>query len=195
MVVGLRGIVQRSGKLQMFLTADPLAEKITFAGDVRLIGLELTELYEFLVAKSGLKMPEGTFDLMVSFRCDEGKLSGSVKPVLHDVKIRAENKDLGTKIKSLVARAGLDIFSNRVEGEKTAATLIPIRGTITDPHAQLWPTVLALGIIAYEVGLDSVMSNLPHQTSANKEGALHQARRALSKKKKPGVRAQPEKSK
>ncbi|HEY7954502.1 MAG: DUF748 domain-containing protein [Polyangia bacterium] len=195
MVVGLRGILQRSGKVELFLTAAPHAEKITFAGDVRVRDLKLSDLYKFIVAESGLKMPEGTFSLMMAFRCDEGKLSGSVKPILRDVKVRAEDKGLGTKIKSLVARAGLDIFSNRVGGDKTAATLIPIRGNVTDPHAQLWPTVLALVRNAFVVGLGTGMSNLPIPNAPKKEGVLHQARRALSKKKKPGIRAQPEKSK
>lgn len=194
-VIGLSGTLQRSGKLHLFVTADPLADKLTFAGELRLKGLELSQLYKFLVAESGLKMPAGTFDLMMSFRCDEGKLSGSVKPVLRNVKVRAENKDLGTKIESLVARAGLDIFSNRVGGEKAAVTLIPIRGRITDAHAQLWPTVLALVRNAFVVGLGKGMSNLPVETAPKKEGVLHQTQRALTKDKKPGVRAQPENSK
>ncbi len=190
--LAIRAMVQRSGKLDVFVSADLLAPVLTFAGEARLQKLKLDELYEFLVAKTGMKIPSGTFSTFASFKCNRGHLVGAVKPVLENVKIRAENQDLGTKIKAVLADTAIKIFSDRVPGRNAVAALIPIDGDLQNPKIELWPTVLSVVRNSFVEGLASGMTNLPLPEANHKEGVVRQARRALGHDSSPPVKVEPE---
>ena len=190
--IAARGTVQRSGQLVLFLTADPLAKQPSFAGDARLTGLQLREVSSFLLPETGMTFSKGTFDAFVAFKSRNGQITGSVKPVLRDVQVQAGHKDVRSRMKAGLADAGLDLFSNRIPDRNAVATIIPIKGSLQDPHAQLEPTLLALLRNAFVEGLAESLAGLPIPTAPKQEGLLQQARRALSKHHKTPIRAQPE---
>jgi hypothetical protein len=128
----------------------------------------------------------------VKFRAEEGKLSGGIRPIVKGGGTRAAEPGLGPKLKSLLADAAISIFSDDVPGRDAVATTIPIEGTVDDPEAQLWPTVLGVVRNAFVRGLADSLAGLPPPKAGEKEGKLDQARRALSPKRGNQPRAQPE---
>jgi Domain of Unknown Function (DUF748) len=191
-VLAGRATLQKTGKVSVFVTADPLAKKLTFAGQGRLEGLRLAEIGALLGAKSDVAPDEGTLDMAIRFRADGGNLSGGVRPFLKDAGTRAAKPGLGPKLKSLLADAAISIFSDDVPGRNAVATTIPIEGTVDDPAAQVWPTVLGIVRNGFVRGLSDSLSGLPPPKAEEKEGKLEQARRALSSKRGNQPRAQPE---
>jgi hypothetical protein len=192
-VLAVRGTLQRTGKVSVFATADPLAKQLTFAGQGRIEGLAVTDLGELVAAKTGLKPEAGTLDLSVRFRAVAGNLSGGVRPVLSNASTKPAHPGLGPALKSLVADAALEIFGDDVPGRDAVATTIPIQGTVDDPKAQPVPTILGVLRNAFVRGLTDGLGGLPPPTAKKKESVPEQARRALSPSRGP-PRAQPTRS-
>jgi hypothetical protein len=191
-VLAARGVLQRSGRASFFATADPLAKKLTFAGQGRVEGLRLEELGELLAAKQDVAPDKGVLDMSLRFRADDGQLSGGVRPILKDAGTRPAGPGLGPKLKSFLADASLKMFKDDVPGRQAVATTIPIEGRVDDPKLQLVPTILGVVRNAFVRGLSDSLEGLPPPKAKEREGVLEQARRALSPERGRQPKAQPE---
>jgi hypothetical protein len=183
--------VQRSGKLSLAFNMDPWAKGLTFSGKARLEDLALRELYAFTRNRADLQAKQGTIDLYVDVRARNGRIDGGVKPVLKNVEVEAARKDLGTRLEAALADAAIDLAENEDQGDDRVATVIPIRGTVSDAHAQLVPTILGVVRNAFVVGLSAGFSGIPPREASKKEGVLEQTWEALKKGEGP-PEAQPE---
>ena len=103
-----------SGKLSIFITAQPFETGLTFSGRAAVVGLQTAELYRFIEPGTDLHAPEGTIDIFVEFDCRNGELTGGVKPVLKNVKIRPSESNPLDAIKAWAADLAVKIFSDRV---------------------------------------------------------------------------------
>jgi hypothetical protein len=191
-VLAARGVLQRTGRASFFATADPLAKKLTFAGQGRVEGLRLEELGALLAAKQDVTPDQGVLDMSLRFRAEEGNLTGGVRPILKDAGTRPAAPGLGPKLKSFLADASLSIFSDDVPGREAVATTIPIEGRVDDPDLQVVPTILGVVRNAFVRGLADSLAGLPPPKAEEKEGVLKQARRALDPGRGRQPRAQPE---
>jgi hypothetical protein len=189
-LVTVRGKLQKTGELTLFLTADPFDKGLTFAGSAELRHLALADLHQFTKIK-GLELPDGSIDMFASITCKRGTLTGGIKPILKNVKVTAADNKLGDKIKAVLADAAVKLFSDRVPGRNAVATIIPIHGDLKKPDVQLLPTVLAVLRNAFVEGLSSSLTNVPPMVG--KGGFFHQARKALSKKSEKPIEAEPNK--
>jgi hypothetical protein len=192
LLVTVKGKLQNSGDLTVFLTVDPFDKGLTFAGSAELKHLQLSELSQFTNLK-GLTIPSGTIDMFASVTCKRGELTGGVKPILKNVDVKAGSPGLGNKIKAALADVAVKILSDRVPGRNAVATVIPIHGDLKHPDVQLVPTILAVLRNAWVEGLSASLTDVPPPVAGEKQGFFHQARRALSKKSKQPVEAQPTK--
>jgi Domain of Unknown Function (DUF748) len=184
-------VVQKSGQLTAFVSADPFAKGLTFAGRVSLEHLDLRDLYSFLAEKSDVQAKRGTLELFAEFQAKDGHLTGGVKPVLENVEIGPADGKLVDRLKAWFADKAVELASDRVPGRKAVATVIPIRGTVSNPHVQLVPAILGVVRNAFVVGLTSGFAYVPPPVAEEKKGVLGQVKDAL--KGKPGPPpAQPE---
>jgi len=159
------GTVARSGKMTIFVTAEPFEKGLTFSGRAAVVGLQTAELYRFIQPATKMQAPEGTVDIFVEFDCRNGVLTGGVKPVMKNVKVRPANKSPFTVIKAWAADVAVKIFSDRVEPRNAVATVVPIKGELTGPDVQLWPTIMGVLRNAFVEGLTSGYAHLPPPTS------------------------------
>jgi hypothetical protein len=183
--------IQRSGKLTLATNMDPFAKGLTFSGKAALRDLELRELYAFTSDRTDLRATKGTIDLFADLRARNGELSGGVKPVLKNVEVKSASKDLGDKIKAGLADAAIHLVSKQEGGDRKVATVVPLKGKVSDVHAQMVPTILGVIRNAFVEGLSSGFANLPPETAPKKEGVIKQTLKALKKGQGPPD-AQPE---
>jgi hypothetical protein len=155
------GTVARSGQLSLFITAEPFEKGLTFSGRAALIGLQSAELFRFIEPATKIQAPQGTIDIFVEFDCRNGELTGGVKPVLKNVKVRPTEKNPFTVIKAWAVDLAVKIFSDRVDPRNAVATVIPIKGTLNGPDVQLWPTIFGVLRNAFVEGLTSGYAHLP----------------------------------
>jgi hypothetical protein len=96
-----------------------------------------------------------------------------------------------TRLKAWFADKAVELASDRIPERKAVATVIPLRGTLDDPHVQVMPAVMGVIRNAFVAGLASGFSYLPPPVAEKPRGVLGQASDAL--KKRPGPPpAQPE---
>ena len=189
--VSAHGTVGRSGDLSMFVTADPFAQPLAFAGRVELRGLDVRELYDFIAPKLKMQVTRGDIDLFAEFTSRDGAITGAVKPVLKNVDVRPIEGGFWNRVKADLADSAVKLASDRVPGRNAVATTVPIKGKITKPDVQLWPAVLGVIRNAFIEGLSSGFANLPPETADKKESKVTQAKHALDKDQGP-PKAQPE---
>lgn len=156
--VAMSGTIQESGELSVFLTADPLAQGLYFAGRLNIAGLELKELSKAMASETGVTASEGTLDLFAEFDCRAGKLEGGVKPILKDVKVVKGKPGLGNAVKAVLADAAVKLLSDEND---TVATVVPLRGDLTSPELQLWPAVIGVIRNAFVIGVSQSYARLP----------------------------------
>ena len=153
-----------SGKVSILITADPFERGLTFSGRAAVVGLETSELYRFIEPATKMQAPAGTVDLFVEFDCRNGQLTGGVKPVLKNVKIRPDNGNFFTVLKAWATDLAIKLFSDRVPNRNAVVTVIPIKGTLTGPDIKLWPAIFGVMRNAFVEGLTSGYAFLPPKT-------------------------------
>ena len=183
--VALSGTIQDSGELSAFLTADPLAKGLFFAGRASIQNFQLNELSRTMASETGLSVSEGTLDLFAEFDCRAGQLEGGVKPVLKNVKVVQGKKGLGNAVKAVLADAAVKVLSDRVEQRDAVATVIPLRGDINNPEIQLWPAVIGVLRNAFVIGVSESYARLPMAEANPKDGPVKQVIEGLDKKDTP----------
>jgi hypothetical protein len=190
-----RGVVNKTGALTMFVTADPLSKSLAFAGRAAVEHLALSDLGNFITTKAGLGVQQGTIDLFAEFAAHDGHITGGVKPILKNAKVKAAKPDFGDELKAVFADTALDLVSNRTEEGKEVATVMPIKGDITAPKPQLWPTVFGVVRNAFVLGLAGGFSGLPPPTAKKPQNIFEQAGQAFSKRSRPHAQPQKRESK
>lgn len=190
--IAAAGRIQDSGKLNIFVTADPLQSKLNFAGRGQLVDLDITEFNEMLSSETGLRAEKGELDVFAEFVTKDGVITGGVKPLIKNADVTAGKPGLINKVKAVLADVALDLLSNRAKGDKTVATVIPIHGKVDKPNTQLWPTVIGVFRNAFVLGMTEGYNQLPPPKAKEKEGLIEQAVEGLSKGN-VGPKAQPEK--
>jgi hypothetical protein len=180
--------VQRSGKLTLAFTMNPWTKGLTFNGKAALRELDLRELYSLMADKSDLQVKRGLADVFVELHCHDNVLSGGAKPVLKDVEVDTQRKDLGDRLKALVADAAVHLASHN---DRRVATVVPIEGKLSDLHVQLVPAILGVVRNAFVEGITSGFANLPPPVAGKKQGVIKQTVKALEKGNGP-PKAQPE---
>ena len=169
-VLALSGTFQRTGKVSIYASADPLAKGLTFAGTARVQGLQLPELGALLAARAGFAPDRGTLDVNARFKAVDGHLTGGVRPVLRNAGLEQAKPGLGARIKAALADAALKILSDRVPGRNAVATTIPLEGDLTRPDTKLWPTIAGVIRNAFVSGLADSVDDLPPREAKGKAG-------------------------
>lgn len=175
----LSATFQQNGKLSLFLTADPLAQGLFFAGQAELTDFPLNELHGILKDKTGLVLTQGTLDVYAEIICKDGVLSGGIKPLIKNAEVEAAKPGLDNVLKEWLADIAIDLLSDRVKGRNAVSTVIPISGTVKSPQAQLLPTILGVYRNAFVLALTEGFAQVPPPVAKKPEGALEQAADAL----------------
>lgn len=185
----------RSGDITLFVSANPFARKLEFAGKSSVEGWKAAELFDLIEPATDLQTPEGTINVFAEFKSAGGMITGGVKPVLKNIKVRPTEDNFGNKLKAWLADKGLKLFSDRVPDRNAVATVVPIKGRLDDPDIQLWPAVVGVIRNSFVEGISSGFTHLPPPTADKPEGKIEQLREGLKKKEGPPEAQPPSKDK
>jgi len=133
------------GRLDMKMRLNPLAEVPTFDLNAAWRHTNLVKLNDFFQAYAKIDVNKGTFGLYTEIASKEGRFTGYVKPLLHDVDVVGkEDRDDNILRKAWEAVSGTvsEIFEN--QSEETFATKIPLEGRIENPKANIFFAVIQI---------------------------------------------------
>ncbi len=175
----MRGVLNKTGQVTLFATADPLAKGITFAGQMAIKEFDLRDAYNLVDSKSDIAFGKGTLDLLARFGCKAGKLTGAIQPVIKNAEVKAAKDDFGTKVKAWAANLGVDLLSDRVPGRNAVSTVVPIEGDLSNPQFQLWPTIFGVFRNAFVQGIGESFAHLPAPRANEQQNVFQQATTAV----------------
>jgi hypothetical protein len=189
-IIALASKLQKTGQLSAFITADPLANGIWFSGEARAAGLDVRDFHDLVASKTGVALDQGTLDVFMEFQCKANHIQGGVKPILKNPHVVQAKGGVDNWFKAALADTALELFKGNVNGQKAVATTLPIQGNITQPQAQLWPTVFGVVRNAFVEGVTESYDRLPPPQAGKNESILQQAVESLDKSKQ-APKAQP----
>jgi uncharacterized protein involved in outer membrane biogenesis len=130
---------------QAQIAFNPKASLPTFELKFSLKHLQLKQINNFLEAYTDLRATAGEFNLFVEATGAKGHMHGYAKPFFKKVQLTLSEEDKKSLIKHLyksVAQWLSDILKNNDTGH--TATKIEFSGSINDPNASLWNTIINL---------------------------------------------------
>jgi Putative peptidoglycan binding domain/Domain of Unknown Function (DUF748) len=186
-LLAIRGQVQRTGKLSAFVSANPFAGGLAFAGRASVVGLDLREVAPWLGADTGIR-PTGMADAFMVFSSQHGRIRGAVKVIVHGVEVEPAGGGFWPWLKAHTVDVVVDLFSRNDEAD-VLATVVPLEGELRDPAVQVWPAVFGILYNAFVEGLAASYAGLPLDRARTPQRPPEQAWRVLIEDKRP--RAQP----
>lgn len=138
-------VPMNQGRLRARASFDPLAKPPSFDFDGEVTDADLTEWSRLTRAYLGVDVESGTFAIYAELLSEAGRFKGYVKPFFRNVELLEFPGELTEQnpLRS-VWEAVLGAIAGLLErpGSDSAATRIPIAGTVEDPDASFW---VALG--------------------------------------------------
>jgi hypothetical protein len=154
------GTLQQSGLVSIFVTADPGAKELGFAGRASVEGLKVSEAGSFLAQKPDAASGGGSLDLVAEFDGHRGRITGAVRPSFKEGRSRPAR----LIVKPWVADPSLRLFSERAAARGGA---VPMQGAVT-PGSQLGPTVWGVLRNAFVTGIESSVARAPASAPVGK---------------------------
>jgi Domain of Unknown Function (DUF748) len=143
--LNLRAMAMDQAKLEMHMKLNPFSYSPTFQLNLRLLGLDITTTNDLIETYGGFNVKQGLFDLVLSVDCDEGTLTGYVKPLFRNMVVFNLIQDVKED------HNPIQVFWQAIVGGATAiltnynrdqlATVIPFTGQLQGPQINLLATV------------------------------------------------------
>lgn len=156
----LSGRALGQGALQIDGKMNPFAQVPTFEVSAQLQKVAIPELNPWLDTYAGINAEAGEFAVFTEFAAAEGKFEGYVKPIAKEVKIVTPPDKRGNIFQQAwtgLVKLAASIFKNQPHDQ--LATKVPFSGTIDDPKADVWVTVVNILRNAFINAFSSSLEN------------------------------------
>jgi hypothetical protein len=141
----VEGTVLDKAPLRIGGSLDPLAQRSTFDVNLALEGVQLPDVNPWLDEFLNVDAQSGSFQLYLELAAADGAFEGYAKPLTQNVEIYgAEDRDEGLLRK---AWEGLVEFATQIvenPDEEQVAARVPFSGTIENPDANIWQTIVSV---------------------------------------------------
>ena len=154
MVLAARGLIGGKGTVWFTVTAEPWAERLTFAGKAGAESFDPSQLNAYFSPKEDINLTPGSYSMRMSFRCEAGRLTGLVDPHLTGTEVHSDG-DAGSAIKVFFGKIGLAV-SGPTEGTRSSG-VIAVRDDLTDPKLQLAPRLEKVIENGFSLGLQEAL--------------------------------------
>lgn len=123
---------------------DPWAKRPTFDVNLEVKSVSLPNVNPWLRQFIKADAEAGDFELYLEIAAADGRFKGYAKPILRNVDITSseEEGNVLQKVWEGVVEFAANVFENHQQ-EQVAAR-IPFTGTIDDPKASVWPTIVSV---------------------------------------------------
>ena len=165
MVVAARGLIGGKGTVWLTVTADPWAERLTFAGSAGSEGFDPSQLNAYLAPYEDIAITPGSYSMKMTFRSEAGRLTGTIDPHLAGSALESAG-DPGSALKAFFGKIGLAL-SGPTERTKPSG-VIAVQDDLTDPTLQLAPRLEKVIENGFSLGLqESLKRHYAGKTEAS----------------------------
>ena len=162
-----RGAHGRKGTVWFKVTADPWAERLTFAGSAGAEGFDPSQLNAYFAPKKNIALTPGSYSMRMTFRSEAGRLIGSIDPHLEGTELESAGEP-GSALKVFFGKIALAI-SGPTEGTRPSG-VIAVRDDLTGPKLQLAPRLEKVIENGFSLGLqESLKRQYAGRTEASEK--------------------------
>lgn len=130
-VLALNGVVQKSGKLSIFLTVDSAADTPDIVAQVQLLGLPATEIRSLLKAKTEVVATAGNLDVYAQMRSRDGDLRGQIVTFFEDGDFTAGQDTFSSRVKAAIGDIALGLLDEKdSDGHNVLYAVLPFRSRL-----------------------------------------------------------------
>lgn len=133
------------GKLEGDMKINALKEIPDFDLNMKLTGVDLTSINDFIEAYAKFDVESGRLDMYSELKLMDGHLNGYMKPFFEQVKVlnwKEDKKEDGFLRAAWEAIAGLFVEAAENQPRDQVATKIPISGNVQQPDTDISTTVM-----------------------------------------------------
>ncbi|AHM62381.1 hypothetical protein D770_20660 [Flammeovirgaceae bacterium 311] len=133
------------GKLVGDMRINVLKEMPDFDLNLKLTGIDLTSINDFIEAYAKFDVERGRLDMFSELKLMDGRLEGYMKPFFEEVKVlnwKEDKKEDGFFRAAWEAIAGLFVEAAENQPRDQVATRIPIQGDVNQPDTDISTTVM-----------------------------------------------------
>jgi hypothetical protein len=131
------------GKATASMKMDALAKTPTFDGKATLVGLNLTNLNNFIDAFAKFDIKSGEISIYTEAAAKNGRITGYTKPIIKNLKVLNWEKDKEKPLKiayEAVVEAVAWVFKNHNKDQ--LATRVEFEGNIKKPNIDIWSLIV-----------------------------------------------------
>jgi Domain of Unknown Function (DUF748) len=124
---------------------DPWAKQPTFDVNLEVKQVALPKVNPWLRQYIKADAESGDFELFLEIAAAEGKFKGYAKPIMRNVNITSSEEKEESPLRKLwegVVEFAANVFEN--DQEDQVAARVPFTGTIENPEASIWPTIVSV---------------------------------------------------
>jgi len=183
------------GKATATMKMDALAKTPTFDGNVKLEGLNMANLNNFIDAFAKFDIKSGEISIYTEAAAKDGKITGYTKPIIKNLKVLNWEKDKEKPLKiayEAVVEAISWVFKNH--NEEQLATRVEFEGNIKNPNIDIWELI---GQVLKNAFIQALYPSFENSVSLNSlNGKKNESASALDRtlqksNKEMGVKAKP----
>ncbi|MGE0172144.1 MAG: DUF748 domain-containing protein [Oligoflexales bacterium] len=141
--VKANAVVLGSGKVDVTLRLNPIAENMFFDLNAKAANIDLKKLNAFNRHYLGIDLEKGEADVVVEIACVNNRIQGYIKPIARNLDVadfkedvQKDDDSLWTYLKELVIGATAEVAENQPKDQ--LGTRIPIAGTVRKPRTSVW---------------------------------------------------------
>ena len=165
LVVAARGLIGGKGTVWLTVSAEPWAERLTFAGSAGAEGFDPSQLNAYLAPYKDIAVTPGSYSMKMTFRSESGRLTGKIDPHLEGSTLESAG-DAGSALKAFFGKIALGI-SGPTEGTRPSG-VIAVQDDLTDPKLQLAPRLEKVIENGFSLGLqESLKRHYAGKTEAS----------------------------
>ena len=165
MVIAARGSIGGKGTAWITVSAEPFAERLTFAGSAGAEGFDPSQLNAYFAPYKNIALTPGSFSMKMTFRSEAGRVTGEIDPHLVGSALESAG-DAGSALKAFFGKIDLAI-SGPTEGTRPSG-VIAVRDDLTDPKLQLAPKLEKVIENGFSLGLqESLKRHYAGKTEAS----------------------------
>lgn len=141
----ITGRVLNNAPLHIAGSINPFAQQTTFDVNLKLEDVQLPKVNPWLREFIKADAESGQFELYIEMAAADGRFKGYAKPLMQNVKIARSDEDKANPLRKLwegIVDVAVKIFENKQEDQ--VAARIPFSGTIENPKAGLFETLVSV---------------------------------------------------
>jgi hypothetical protein len=158
------------GKATASMKMDALAKTPTFDGKVKLEGLNLANLNNFIDAFAKFDIKSGEISIYTEAAAKDGRITGYTKPIIKNLKVLNWEKDKDKPVKiayEAVVEAIAWVFKNH--NKEQLATKVEFEGNIKNPNIDIWELI---GQVLKNAFIQALYPSLENSVNINSVGKV-----------------------